>query len=170
MQKKNQTKADQAKTGNTGNTGKASKTSNTGKNVKAGGGAGSGRNPSRNSARPATRDQREAEGCRDPVEPAEPVQAAADLFGIIGRMVVGELAKAVLPKAVSGPSSPERGVMCQDIVLTDGVRARVCLVDADEVDPLSDRSPLPEPIRLRLLRRRMAKEISDIVDSHLDFS
>lgn len=98
---------------------------------------------------------------------------AQDVFSLIGRIVVGELAKVGVPSASRNCTRPvqvERGVLRQEAVLPDGRRAVVTLVDGDEVDPLSPNSPVPWPIRRHLLLRRMAREISGIVDSHMECS
>ena len=104
---------------------------------------------------------------------AADVHDVQDVFSLIGRIVVGELAKAVVPPASQNCTRPvqvERGVPRQEMSLPGGSRAVVTLVDGDEVDPLSPNSPVPWPIRRHLLLRRMAREISGIVDSHLECS
>ena len=98
---------------------------------------------------------------------------AQDVFSLIGRVVVGELVKAGVPSVSPNCTRPvqvERGVLRQEMSLPDGRKAVVTLVDGDEVDPLSPNSPVPWPIRRHLLLRRMAREISGIVDSHLECS
>jgi hypothetical protein len=95
---------------------------------------------------------------------------AQDVFSLIGRIVLGELVKSGVPSASKNSPCPvqvERGVTRQEITLPDGRTAAVMVVDGDEVDPLSPHSPIPWPVRRHLLLRRMAQEISDIVDSHL---
>ena len=104
---------------------------------------------------------------------AQDAQDAQDVFSLIGRIVVDELAKANVPSTSRNCTRPvqvERGVLQQEAVLPDGRRAVVTLVDGDEVDPLSPNSPVPWPIRRHLLLRRMAREISGIVDSHMECS
>lgn len=97
--------------------------------------------------------------------------SADDVFRTLGRLVIRELAReGGLPRAGSMPVSYEPGVTRQDIVLPDGSRVEAVIVDADKVDPLSPYSPLPAPLKAVLLRSRMAREISDIVDSHLGMS
>ena len=99
-----------------------------------------------------------------------PAPSAQDVFSLIGQLVVRELAKEGIPRQLRPPTSPEPGVTCQPITLPDGRLATLAVVDVDAVDPLSERSAIPAPIRMHLLRRRMAREISDIVDSHLELS
>ena len=98
---------------------------------------------------------------------------AQDVFSLIGRIVVGELVKAGVPSVSPNCTHPvqvERGVLRQEMSLPDGRKAVVTMVDGDEVDPLSPNSPVPWPIRRHLLLRRMAREISGIVDSHMECS
>ena len=98
---------------------------------------------------------------------------AQDVFSLIGRVVLGELVKSGVPSASPNCTRPvqvERGVLRQEMSLPDGRKAVVTLVDGDEVDPLSPNSPVPWPIRRHLLLRRMAREISGIVDSHVECS
>lgn len=101
---------------------------------------------------------------------------ADDVFAQIGRLVVQELVSAGTPVApvapVAAPCRPagnpvqvEPGVVTRDLVLGNGTRAKVVVVDGDVVDPLSDRSPLPYPVKCVLLASRMAHEIARIVDA-----
>lgn len=108
--------------------------------------------------------------CAGPAPCIEPPRAASvqDVFGLIGRFVVTELAKEGMPRQLRPSTSPEPGVTCQQISLPDGRTATLTVVDVDVVDPLSERSTIPAPIRMHLLRQRMAREISDIVDSHVE--
>ena len=164
MKDKTQKKAVSAKAGKTGNNGKTG-TRTAGKHVLT--------DAQREAKR--LRDRKRRQRLREELEQAMKRDEAKktlsqipdDVFGIIGRIVVGELVKAGMPKAACKPKEVEPGVICQDVVLPDGTRGRVCLVDGDKVDPPSEHSPLPEPVRLQLLRSRMAKEIADIVDAHL---
>ena len=102
-------------------------------------------------------------------QPPQATQVPEDVFTAIGRLVVSAHV-AQLCEAASKPVQVEPGVVRQEVSLPGGRRASVVLVDADKVDPLSEYSPLPPDVRRVLLRRRMAKEISDIVDSHLELS
>lgn len=191
MQKEKTTQARKAEAGKAGNTGSTGHTRTAGKAGKAG--KTSKRKPTeaqRIAKRARDRKYRErvrmakemaetlrpsmdaGSGCTGPAPCIEPPRAASaqDVFGLIGRFVVTELAKAGIPRQPRPPTSPEPGVTCQQISLPDGRTATLTVVDVDAVDPLSERSVIPEPVRMHLLRRRMAQEISDIVDSHRELS
>ena len=166
--KKQALRAKTGKTGKTGSTGSSRTTGNTGK-------------------KQLTPAQREAKRLRDrkyrtrhrkpngvvqlPYAAVPPRAAGADdVFSLIGRLVVRELVREGLPCPTRSAEEVEPGVLQQEVELPNGMRAKVTLVDVDRVDPLSEHSPIPAPIRMHLLRRRMAQEISDIVDSHLELS
>jgi len=173
----NKKQALRAKTGNTGKTGSTGSTRTTG-------------NAGKRAFTPeqlAAKRRRDAEyrnkkraiklaaGIRMPAPEAGaavPPRAAGanDVFSIIGRLVVRDLVRGGLPCPTRAAEEVEPGVLQQEVELPNGMRAKVTLVDVDRVDPLSERSSLPAPIRLQLLRRRIAQEVSDIVDSHLELS
>lgn len=188
MQTEKTTQARGAKAGKTGNTGSAGNTRTAGKTGKTS--KGKLTKAQRIAKRARDRKYRErvrmakemaetlrpsidaGSSCTGPAPSIEPPRAASaqDVFGLIGRFVVTELAQREIPRQLRPPTSPEPGVTCQQISLPDGRAATLTVVDVDAVDPLSERSVIPEPIRMHLLRQRMAQEISDIVDSHRGLS
>lgn len=89
-------------------------------------------------------------------------EPAASFFESLGRRLV-ELARNQLRPVVVEP-----GVTRHTIALPDGRTATVTVVDGGKVDPLSDYSPIPWPVRRELLLARMAREISDIVDASIE--
>lgn len=183
MQTKKTKQAHRAKAGKTGNTGSTGNTRTTGKTSKS-----KLTEAQRIAKRVRDRKYRErirgakavADGpdprfgagpnCAGAVPRIEPPRAAGanDVFSIIGRLVVRELARGGLPCPTRSSAEVEPGVLQQEVTLPNGMHAKVVLVDVDKVDPLSERSTLPAPIRMHLLRQRMAREISDIVDSHVE--
>ena len=194
MKTKNIKKAAKAKAGITGNTGKPDKTGKTGKTGNTGKKAAKAAKKLTEQQREAKRlrdkryrerlrSRRSCAGCKaegkKPCKPefgkdrscAEECPCNVDLFGVIGRMAVARML-GIEDGVKFGKTAREvePGVLVQDIELPNGVKAAVTLVDGDRVDPLSERSPIPAELRRQLLRRRMAKEISDLVDSHLDLS
>ena len=186
MQKEKTTQARRAKAGKAGNTGSTGSTRTAGKAGKTS--KGKPTKAQRIAKRARDRKYRErvrmakemaetlrpsvdaGSSCTGPAPCIEPPRAAnvQDVFGLIGRFVVTELAERGIPRQLRPPTSPEPGVTCQSISLPDGRTATLTVVDVDAVDPLSERSVIPAPIRMHLLRQRMAREISDIVDSHLE--
>ena len=145
MQKEKTTQARRAKAGKAGNTGSTGNTRTAGKTGKAGKTSKSKLTEAQRIAKRA-RDRKYREQARMAREMAEtlrpgdagsscagPAPSVQDVFSLIGRLVLQELAK-------------EEGIP----------------------QPLSERSTIPAPIRMHLLRQRMAREISDIVDSHLE--
>jgi len=188
MQKEKTTQARRAKAGKAGNTGSTGNTRTTGKTGKT------SKNKLTKAQRIAkrVRDRKYREKIRMAKEMAETLRpsmdagsscagsapcieppraaSAQDVFGLIGRFVVTELVQRGIPRQLRPPTSPEPGVTCQPIALPDGRTATLTVVDVDAVDPLSERSVIPAPIRMHLLRQRMAREISDIVDSHVELS
>lgn len=67
----------------------------------------------------------------------------------------------------SKPVQVEPGVVRREVSLPGIGRAVITVVDGSKVDPLSCNSPIPYPIRRRLLLERMAREVSDIVDASI---
>ena len=181
MQKEKTTQARRAKAGKAGNTGSTGNTRTAGKTGKAGKTSKSKLTEAQRIAKRA-RDRKYREQARMAREMAEtlrpgdagsscagPAPSVQDVFSLIGRLVLQELAKEEgIPQPLRPPTNPEPGVTCQQVSLPDGRTATLAVVDVDAVDPLSERSTIPAPIRMHLLRQRMAREISDIVDSHLE--
>ena len=183
MQTKKTKQAHRAKAGKTGNTGSTGNTRTTGKTSKS-----KLTKAQRIAKRVRDRKYRErireakaiadelgrsvdaGPNCAGASPSTEPPRAAdaESVFALIGRLVVRELARGGVPYPADVQASPEPGVTCQPITLPDGRTVTLTLVDVDKVDPLSERSTIPAPIRMHLLRQRMAREISDIVDSHVE--
>lgn len=92
----------------------------------------------------------------------------------IGTQVAGQIAEQIarsLPgHDVVGMSKlvdVEPGVARGTVAFSNGARAVFTFVDRDELDPLSEYSPLPAPVKDALLRLRIAQEVSDLVDAHI---
>ena len=101
-------------------------------------------------------------------KPGSPV-TAVDVAVVIGKHVARQVANAMPGRDVvrmSEMQDVEPGVTRGEVTFSNGARAVVTLVDANAVDPLSEYSPLPPPVKQALFRARVAKEISDLVDAH----
>lgn len=101
-------------------------------------------------------------------KPGSPV-TALDVAVVIGKHVARQVADAMPGRDVvwmSELEGVEPGVARGEVAFSNGARAVVTLVDASAVDPLSEYSPLPPPVKQALFRARIAKEISDLVDAH----
>lgn len=104
-----------------------------------------------------------------------PLGPGADFFSKLREAIVGAQGAAVAGKpacvqaapGTSGFAEVAPGVVRRTIELP-GATVSLTVVDAEKVDPLSDYSPIPWPVRRELLLSRMAREISDIVDASIE--
>jgi hypothetical protein len=94
---------------------------------------------------------------------------AVDVAVIIGKHVAMQVASAMPGREVVGMSElqeVEPGVTRGKVAFSNGSKAIVTFVDGNVVDPLSEYSPLPPLAKRALLRARIAREVSDLVDAH----
>jgi hypothetical protein len=94
---------------------------------------------------------------------------AQDIGMVLGKYVARQIADAMPCRDVVQMSElrdVEPGVIQGEVAFGNGSRAVVTVVDGNAVDPLSEFSPLPPLVKEILLHRRVAQEISDLVDAH----